>query len=425
MQLYRGLPIITNKIPVDERNGIPHHLMDFIGLEEEPWHINKFRNECLQQIREVHARGKLPILVGGTHYYTQSVLFHGALIGETIGSESPESSDQEEDSPTRREGWEILEAPPSVMLEKLREVDPIMAARWHPNEARKIRRSLEIYLKTGKPASQVYAEQHRQRQSPGDDDGDGGALTGRLRFPTLVLWVHSEREKLYQRLDGRVDAMMANGLVDEAKSMWNCLREKERRGRPVDTTRGIWVSIGFKELRPYFTALETDATDAEDIKESCVSSIKTSTRQYSSRQTKWIRTKLWTALADSHAKSHFFVLDGTDVSAWEQTVAGPSERLVHSFLSGERLPDPKTLSPLALETISEREREEAKRRGSADQHPVEKLRQITCDICKKTMTGQEQWEIHLRGRGHRRALAGIERRAKRDEYFRQKEMAGS
>lgn len=422
MQLYRGLPIITNKIPVDERNGIPHHLMDFIGLEEEPWHINKFRNECLQLIRDIHARRKLPILVGGTHYYTQSVLFHGALVGETIGSESPESSDEEDDSSARKEGWEILDAPPSVMLEKLREVDPIMAARWHPNETRKIRRSLEIYLKTGKPASQVYAEQHRQRHSPSDGDG---AVTGKLRFPTLILWVHSERGKLYQRLDARVDSMMANGLIDEAKSMWNYLEERERRGNPIDTTRGIWVSIGFKELKPYFNALATGAADAEDIKESCVRSIKTSTRQYSSRQNKWIRTKLWTALADSQAKSQFFVLDGTDVSAWNETVLGPSERLVHAFLNGEQLPDAKTLSFLARETISEREREEAKRRDSAGQHPAEKLRQITCDICKKTMTGQEQWEIHLRGRGHRRAVAGIERRAKRDEYFRQKETAGS
>jgi tRNA delta(2)-isopentenylpyrophosphate transferase len=88
MQMYRGLPIITNQIPVEERNGIPHHMISCIGLDEEPWRVGTFRMESLRVIKEIQSRGKLPILVGGTHYYTQSVLFNDALVGDGSGDES-------------------------------------------------------------------------------------------------------------------------------------------------------------------------------------------------------------------------------------------------------------------------------------------------------------------------------------------------
>src|SRR5436190_11089962 len=158
MQIYRGLPIITNQIPIRERNNIAHHLIGCTDLEEEPWRIGRFKKESLQTIKEIRSRGKLPILVGGTHYYTQSVLFNGSLLDK--GEPEPEEDDQLSIPVSER--WPILEASPGEILQKLREVDPVMAARWHPNETRKIRRSLEIYLQTGRPASEIYQEQRRQ-----------------------------------------------------------------------------------------------------------------------------------------------------------------------------------------------------------------------------------------------------------------------
>jgi tRNA dimethylallyltransferase len=420
MQLYRGLPIITNKISVEEREGVPHHLIDFVDLEEETWRISRFRNECLRLIQDIHARGKIPILVGGTSYYVQGVLFHDGLVDKGT-EDSDQTSDQEYGG--RQEGssssksskdWAILDAPVEVMLAKLREVDPIMAERWHINEARKIRRSLEIYLKTGRPASEIYAEQQRQRQAT--IDHVEGAVTGQLRYPTLVFWMHAEREKLYKRLETRVEKMVEQGLIPEAQSLSEYLRDKESQGLQVDRTRGIWVSIGFKEMEPYFNMLRAGNSSDEQIealKRTCIESVKTSTRQYSSKQTRWIRLKLWTALADLNATDRLYVLDATDPSAWDSSITEPTERIVQEFLSNGNLPKPESLSVLARTTLEER----TKTYKKEDQTNFT-VKQIACEPCGKMLMGQEQWDLHVRGSAHRRTIKSIAKRAQQQEYLR-------
>ncbi|KAH8689684.1 putative tRNA isopentenyltransferase [Talaromyces proteolyticus] len=419
MQLYRGLPIITNKIPEEEREDIKHHLIDFIGLEEETWRIGTFRDECLRVIQDIHSRGKIPILVGGTSYYVQSVLFNDGLVdsGKEDSKQAPD-----EDYNVRQEGqseskdWPILDAPVETMLDKLREVDPIMADRWHIKEVRKIRRSLEIYLKTGRPASEIYAEQQRQRQAA--INNVEGETTGQLRYETLVFWMHAERETLYKRLDTRVEKMIEQGLVAEARSLFEY---KESQDTQLDETRGIWVSIGLKELEPYFKALRAGGSSEgqiEALKQTCVESVKTSTRQYSSRQTRWIRTKIWTALASLSATDRLYVLDATDPDAWDRCIREPAERVAQGFLGNSEIPEPESLSELARMTL-----EDAKKSHEKQNQPATFSKQMTCEVCHKTMMGEEQWDIHVRGSAHRRVMKSAAKRAKRQEYLRNREMA--
>lgn len=402
MQLYRGLPIITNKISVEEREGVPHHLIDFISLEEETWHIGRFRSECLRLIHGIHSRGKIPILVGGTSYYVQSVLFHDGLVDYEMADQTPGQDEQS----TR--DWAILDGPVEAMLAKLREVDPIMAERWHINEDRKIRRSLEIYLKTGRPASEIYAEQQRQREAK-------GTIAGQLRYPTLVFWVHAEREKLHKRLDTRVDKMVEQGLIPEAQSLSEYLRDKESQGLQVDRTRGIWVSIGFKEMEPYFNILHAGNSSDEQIealKRTCIESVKTSTRQYSTYQTRWIRLKLWTALANAGATDQLYILDGTDPNAWDSCITEPSERIVQGFLDNGTLPKPESLSALAQQTLEERTKTYNK-----DGQAGFNVKQIPCEPCGKMLMGQEQWDLHVRGYAHRRTIKKTAKREQRQKYL--------
>lgn len=426
MQMYRGLPIITNQVPVEERNGIPHHLISCVGLDEEPWRVGTFRRESLRLIKEIHSRGKLPILVGGTHYYTQAVLFNDTLVGEGTDEEDHDGDEKEQKGiPPTSELWSILDAPADVMLQKLREVDPVMADRWHPNETRKIRRSLEIYLQTGRPASEIYAEQKRQKQAVALSKNELGTVNGhnvegpsfaagQFRFPAILFWVHSEKEKLNSRLDARVDAMVEQGLIEEARKMWDYIQEKQAQGIAVDQTRGVWISIGFKELEPYLAALRAGTSsekELEALKQSCIESVKTSTRQYAVRQVRWIRNKLWNALAEAGMTHRLYVLDSSDVNDWTRSVTEPSERVVHAFLSNERCPDPKSLSELARVTLSEKEQQSL---SSADDIP----KCITCEVCRKTMMNQKQWEIHINGHAHKRALKAAAKRAQREEYLR-------
>lgn len=410
--MYRGLPIITNQIPVEERNGIPHYLLSCIGLEEEAWRIGIFKRETLRLIDDIHSRGKLPVLVGGTHYYTQAVLFKDQTVGEN--AEIGEEPTEEPEATSSAVKWPILDAPTEVVLQKLQEVDPVMADRWHPNETRKIRRSLEIYFQTGRPASEVYAEQKMAKQKTAEEGSSLG--TEQLRFPSMIFWVHAERETLNSRLEKRVDVMVEQGLMTEARTMFDYIQEQQAQGITVDQERGVWVSIGFKELAPYFEALQKGSASAEELetlKQSSIESIKIATRQYSTSQIKWVRNKLWNALSAAGMTHRLYLLDSSDVEKWEQNITEPSEQLVHALINDEPTPDPKSLSELARTTLAAKEAKAEKQKTGASKC-------VTCDICQRTMTS-EQWDVHVNGVAHRRALKHAAKKTELAEYLRRKE----
>ncbi|KAJ5545370.1 hypothetical protein N7535_006241 [Penicillium sp. DV-2018c] len=413
MQMYRGLPIITNQIPIEERNGIPHHLLSCIDLDTEAWRIGLFKREALRIIDDIRSRGKTPIMVGGTHYYTQAVLFKDQLVGEGVDDEAEREQLTEFSSSSKK--WPILDASPEILLEKLREVDPLMAARWHPRDGRKIRRSLEIYFQTGRPASEIYKEQFTQKRKAMDEE------EGLLRFEnTLVFWVHADKEVLNARLDARVDDMVKQGLLAEAHKMSDYLAEKAAQGVEVDQTRGVWVSIGFKELAPYFKALREGTAsekEIEDLKVHSLELIRIATRQYGTSQVKWIRNKLWRALSEAGETRRLYLLDSSNVSDWKKCVTEPSENIVQQMLKNEPTPDPKSLSPLA-ETVFGAKEAQAQKRVQTD--PIGKC--FTCDVCRKTMATEDQWHIHLNSHQHRRGLKSALKRTQRDEYLRKKEL---
>lgn len=411
MQMYRGLPIITNQIPVEERNGIPHHLLSCVDLEVEAWRIGKFKKEALRLIDDIRSRGKLPILVGGTHYYTQAVLFKDQLVGE--GSDDQDDIESPKDLPSTSQKWPILDSPPEVLMEKLKEVDPAMAERWHPKDARKIRRSLEIYFQTGRRASEIYAEQKLLKNEAVMKD------TTLLRFEnTLIFWVHAEKDVLDARLDARVDGMIELGLIAEAQTMFDYLQEKHSQGIEVDQTRGVWVSIGFKELAPYFAAVQqaqSSEEELEDLKRHCIELIRIATRQYGKSQVKWIRNKLWRALSEAGMTHRLYLLDSSNVSEWDTCITKPSENIVQLALQNESTPDPQSLSELANTVLGTRG-EQARAQAGSD------MKCFTCDLCRKTMAGEEQWKVHIESYGHRRAQKSAAKRAEREAYLHRKEL---
>jgi tRNA dimethylallyltransferase len=240
-----------------------------------------------------------------------------------------------------------------------------------------------------------------------------------LRFEnTLIFWVHAEKEILNARLDARVDDMVQQGLLDEAESMFEFLSRKEAQGIPVDLTRGVWVSIGFKELAPYFTARREGKLSEEELdslRTKCIESIRTATRQYGGSQIKWIRNKLWRALAETDMTGRLYLLDSSDVSAWGGCITEPSEQIVQSMLRSEATPDPKSLSVLARTVLGAKEEQGLAQAGAA-------MTSHTCDVCGKTVVGDEQWEIHIKSYSHKRGVKSAARKAERDEYFRKKEM---
>lgn len=411
MQMYDGLPIITNKITPEEQRGVPHHLLGCVRLDEEPWRVGKFVKSASGIIADVHSRKRTPILVGGTHYYTQSLLFNDKLTDVDVEDQDA----KEEAHQASAEKWPILEASTPEILSKLREVDPIMADRWHPEDRRKIRRSLEIWLQTGKKASEIYeAQRQRKKQEialtesqdedhvQNDPEEPQPTSTG-LRFPTLFLWVHTPSEALRPRLDARVETMLTSGLLDEVLSLSRLLTSQPAHN-PIDQTRGIWVSIGYKEFAPYCATLQdptanTNANAVEQLKRHGVERTQIATRQYAKRQVKWIQSKLLSALRDADALDRMFVLDSSSAvpAEWETAVLAPAERLAALFLSGEgSLPSAAEVLPAAEELLRADREDLSGRRDLWERR--------TCEICGVTAVTAVEWGKHTGGRKHRMSV---------------------
>ncbi|KAL9090304.1 MAG: hypothetical protein Q9165_005337 [Trypethelium subeluteriae] len=400
MQLYRGLPIITNKISVKEQQKIPHHLLGQIGIHEEPWVVSKFVQDAYTTIKEIRSRNRLPILVGGTHYYTQSLLFKDSTVNVKHGV-------SEDNGPHLdiRQVHPILNAETEIILEKLRQVDPVMADRWHPNDRRKIQRSLEIWYQTGTPASKIYQEQAQQRSGGPDSKApDEDALgPSSLRFPTLLLWVHAESKVLRDRLDRRVEKMMQDGLLVEVNSLESYRRSQEEAGVAVDRTRGIWQCIGYKQFIPFLEAQNDYETskEVEKLKVEAVEQTQAANRQYAKRQIRWIRIKLMHALRAVAAEKYLYLLDGTDPDTWQTAVHDQAVDLTGRFLEGSPgMPSPSELSVAAGEMLQPQREYDMSNRPDLWQRR-------TCDVCNVTCVTESDWTQHVKSKGHRRAVKNM------------------
>ncbi|KAG8158727.1 hypothetical protein KVR01_011170 [Diaporthe batatas] len=384
MQMYRGLPIITNKISIEEQRSIPHHLLGNISLDQETWVVGVFKREANRIIQEIRSRGRVPIVVGGTHYYTNALLFKDSLVEK---ENAPQETDSVQDNSVQHP---ILNDTTEAMWKRLKEVDPVMADRWHPNDRRKIRRSLEIFLTTGRPASEIYAEQQiRKRAEPAPQQDFS-------KPDALMFWVHSESQVLKDRLDRRVDKMLERGLMDEVAQVDDYLRSKLKSGEQVDLSRGIWQSIGFKEFQPYLQAAErgADARELDKLRLECLETMKTATRRYAKYQTKWISKQMLPLLEEEGDRDRLYVLDSTDVTRYSENVLDKGAFLTRLFLAGDVMPDPPSVSDAANSVLNAAvETALSSQRTACRKH---------CSTCDVTLLTEEGWQKHVRGKAHRR-----------------------
>ncbi|KAJ2901660.1 tRNA isopentenyltransferase [Zalerion maritima] len=373
MQMYRGMPIVTNKMTVEEQRGVPHHLLGIIDVNTDTWDISKFKPEASAIIHDIRKRGRLPIVVGGTHYYVDSLLFND----RAIEVEEPADSELSEHP--------ILNGPPELIYQKLREVDPIMADRWHPNEIRKIRRSLQIFLRTGRRASDIYAEQERKRFENQQE----------APWPALLFWVYTEPETLEERLRTRVDKMVDRGVLDEVQSQLDSFSQAASAKKNIDYTKGIWQSVGPKELKPYFKS----AAKEPRLLNECLENMKVATRQCAKGQLRYIRLRTIRGLEQHGLSDSLYLVDSSDLSQWKEDVVEPAMQITNNFLAGTPLPLPTAVSTTARAVLLD------------NSHKKGVHCRKVCDTCNRTFTMEHEWEKHLKGRNHRRALQRARRRA--------------
>ncbi|WP_313999268.1 tRNA (adenosine(37)-N6)-dimethylallyltransferase MiaA [uncultured Paenibacillus sp.] len=243
MQVYKGMDVGTAKLPLEEREGIPHHLID-ICEPEHPFSAAEFQERCRELIAEITARGRLPFIVGGTGLYVESVCYEYEFA-ET-GSDEAFRAEQQRFAETH--GGEALHA-------RLKLVDPASAERLHPNDLRRVIRALEIAHLTGVTMSEQLAGQ--TKTSP---------------YDLCLVGLTMDRQKLYDRVDRRVDLMLEEGLADEVRRLLE-------RGVPENAVsmRGL----GYKEIVPYIRG--------ERTLEEAVRLLKRDTRHFAKRQLSWFR----------------------------------------------------------------------------------------------------------------------------------------
>ncbi|EDU42807.1 tRNA isopentenyltransferase, mitochondrial precursor [Pyrenophora tritici-repentis Pt-1C-BFP] len=181
-------------------------------------------------------------------------------------------------------------------------------------------------------------------------------------------------------------------------------------GSPLDQTRGIWVSIGYKEFLEYQDAQSNNSPsepELEKLKTAAIEKTQAATRQYANRQIKWIRIKLLHALLSTGSKPTTFLVDGSDLAAWHTNVIEPATTITQRFLANQPLPEPSSLSAAAAEMLT------PKREYDLGQRP-DLWQKRVCETCGTVAVTENDWALHVRSRAHRRAV-GVEKKREREK----------
>lgn len=410
MQVYERAPIITNKHPMEERDGVPHHVMDHVPWNQD-YFIHRYSQEANQAIADIHARGKIPIIIGGTHYYLQNLLFKNKTVGE---KEDPAKLRE-----LSRDEAELLEnGPTEQILEQLRQVDPVISEKFHPQDRRKLVRALEIYLKTGQRASELYQEQKL-------DELEDSCL----RFNTLIFWLYCDREILKDRLDTRVDKMMDGGAQDEINELYDFYKQFDPA---PDCTKGILQVIGFKEFLPW---LQSNKQDKKLFDEG-VERMKIRTRQYARYQTKWITKMLGVELNKEAAFNYkyggkMYLLDATELTQWSDKVKLRGVGIAEQFLNNGPLGVSEPQAPAGLESILPTSEFYESFNSNKTLKSVNNWKHFECPVCKDSegkplvAVGEDNWNVHVKSRRHKKQVGYNQRKREHDEivakYKKQKE----
>lgn len=254
MQVYRGMDIGTAKIHEDEMEGIKHHLLD-IKEPDESFSVAEFQQIVRSTITDIHNRNKMPIIVGGTGLYIQSVIYDYQF------------SDVPDDLAIRQKlEEEIDKNGVEAVYERLTAIDPESAKRMHPNNTRRVIRALSVFYSTGKTMTEWQKHQEHE-----------------LLYDVALIGLTMERSKLYERINRRVEMMVDQGLINEVKGLYN---------RHIRDCQSI-QAIGYKELYEYF--------DGKVTLDEALENLKQNSRRYAKRQLTWFRNKLhveWFDLTD-------------------------------------------------------------------------------------------------------------------------------
>jgi len=265
MQIYRGLNIGTAKVTEEEKQGVSHHLIDICDIGDQ-YSVADFQIQARQKITEIYHRGNLPILVGGTGLYIQSLLYDYQLGAQ----KKDEHIRQKYENFAQEKG-------PEALFELLQEKDPLAATKIHMNNQRKVIRALEVMETTGESIA-------APKKIP------------EKLYDSFMIGLTSERSVLYERINKRVEAMLENGLIKETEMIKQFPDSQAAKG------------IGYKEFLPYFSGEQSLVETTEQIKRN--------SRRYAKRQLTWFYNRMSFHWFDLLEDPQAFTEIENEVSHW-------------------------------------------------------------------------------------------------------------
>jgi len=432
MQVYEGLPIATAQIPEQEQRGVPHHMLGVVhpssargaDTEDAGITVREFRDMALPIVEDVLARGKVPLLVGGSDYYLRALVSRALLDDQTRGGSEPagtldeeqrvEDADADADAgddddvsaePTSTAAVENAQA----AHDRLRAVDPASAAKIHPNNTRRVRRYLEIFDATGTPASEVFA----------------AGVDCEMRYRCLFFAMRADDGELELALRRRVDGMVAAGLVHEL--------ERAAATTAAGDARGAGQSIGFHEWGAYLRARgfdwvggtgdgrssaekqESRCVDLDALRRDAVEATKADTCRLARRQARRCarleRAFGWRLRFLDSTATHR-ALRANDAAAaaaaWATDVFDPALAAAKTFLAGST---PENSAPNGEfgEDGGKRRRGDG---GVSAARDATEWREYRCDVCDRTVRGEVERRAHFQGRRHLKRAAAARKRAR-------------
>ncbi|CAH8486995.1 unnamed protein product [Schistosoma curassoni] len=447
LQLYSGIDIATNKISHVECLGVPHHLIGIYPPEfGHRYDVHSYRDICLPLIENIrNIRKKLPILVGGTHYYLEAILWQDFLASKRTIFDATSGFDSE-----------VSFGHPLECYDLLRTLKPDVAAQLHPNNVRKVKKALLDVLK-GSIQTKTQTELNENIENV--DLGKqvlNRSIKPRYPGESLILWLDCASDVLNTQLNKRVNRMLDSGLVDELDTFLdkvNVLPDRFSETETSDTPdiakrtrveklralfaqelesisdpmtrRGLLQSIGLKEFSDYLALLpeERDTIEANTLLKQATENVKTATRQYARRQVSWIRNRFLRRPVEGSIP--VYRIDVTDFlnsespDIWNKTIIAPTVRLVYNELIKindllfENLKNndylkslldicPENSCPKAESLLLPKSFTESNNNNNSP---------FICSICSNRIFTQiDGWEAHLKSRSHQKRAAKYKKR---------------
>ncbi|PKA62392.1 tRNA dimethylallyltransferase 2 [Apostasia shenzhenica] len=408
MQVYRGLDVLTNKVPFSERNGVPHHLLGTVDPSVE-FTAKDFRDLAIPIIDDIVSRGGIPVVVGGTNFYIQSLV--SPYLMDDVVEEMEEGStnyllvDIDTNSLNSSSAFELL-----------KEIDPIAANRIHPNDDRKIRRYLSVYASSGILPSSLFRGKYVEKWGRADH----------VRYNCCFIWLDASLPVLDKYVNSRVDCMINSGLLDEVYEIYK---------PSSDYTKGLKQAIGVRDFGEFFRAnfVNSDALDPLCVDSGIANDtnslplidlhLKPNFSEILHSRENELRTLLVEAIdklkADTrklvrrqkrrlnHLKTDFgwnlHSIDATKAfsdedDSWHTCVVEPCVNHIRAFLieSGDCLNTAETPNSLTSQRLVSRDL----------------WTQYICEACgNQVLRGAHEWEQHKQGRVHRKRVFRLKKQS--------------